>query len=282
MHSKNYLLLDSGYGQRLEQFGELLLIRPCAQAVWPPALPKEMWDGAHAIFDREGGKQWTVKGSLPATWNVCLDEIWFKLKRTDFGHLGIFPEHASQWDWMRKQLQTRPGARVLNLFAYSGGTTLAAAQCKAHVCHVDAAKGMVDWARENAALNQLEKCPIRWIVDDVRKFLAREIRREERYEGIILDPPTFGRGKSGEVFKIETDLQKILQQCVELLSENPLFLLFSCHTPGYTPLVMEQVLKPHLKGGVIESGEMVLTPVKQDGPFFILPTGTFARWSNAG
>lgn len=276
---KDYALLDSGYGQKLERFGDLLLIRPCSQAVWTPALPKDEWAKADALFEREGGNQWQERNPLPEEWKVFLDGIWFKLKRTEFGHLGIFPEHASQWQWMQKQLRNRPDARILNLFAYSGGTTLAAAQAGARVCHVDSAKGMIAWARENAELNGMEKSPIRWIIDDVRKFLAREVRRKEKYEGIILDPPTFGRGKVGEVFKIERDLRKILEQCVELLSTSPLFILFSCHTPGYTPIVMKQLLSEHLEEEKIESGEMVLMPKDQQA--FKIPSGTYARWTYA-
>lgn len=276
----DYALLDSGNGQKLERFGDFLLIRPCAQAVWHPTLPEEEWEKAHAFFEREKGNRWIERTPLPSEWKVTLDGITFKLKKTEFGHLGIFPEHASHWKWIRERLLSLPSARVLNLFAYSGGTTLAAAAAGAQVCHVDAAHGMIAWARENALLSGLDKAPIRWIVDDVRKFLSREVNRKAQYEGIILDPPSFGRGKSGEVFKIERDLLKILMQCREILSDRPSFVLFSCHTPGYTPLVMEQLLQEYFSGGRIEAGEMVLSPLPWKGkkPFF-LPCGTFVRWS---
>jgi len=269
-----YSLLDSGNGQKLERFGPYLLIRPCAQAVWRPALSPEAWQEADALFEREDGNSWIERKPLPEKWTLSIHGIQFFLKRTDFGHLGIFPEQISQWLWMQKKLESRPQAKVLNLFAYSGGATFAAAQKKAEVCHLDAAKGMVAWARENAALNGLEEAPIRWIVDDVSKFLVREKRRGQRYDAIILDPPSFGRGAAGEVFKIERDLPAILQSCKDLLSENPLFVLFSCHTPSYTPIVMRQLLGDYLQVDQIESGEMVLEASQT------VPSGTYARWSH--
>ena len=255
---KEYKLLDCGNGEKLEQFGDVILIRPAAQALWQPHLPKSSWERAHARFSREQKNQWELFKPLPETWDIALNEIKLRLKRTDFGHLGVFPEHARLWPLMH----THPlkGARVLNLFAYSGAGTLALALKGAEVTHVDAAKGMVQWARENAALNQLEKAPIRWLVDDVRKYLARAERRQERYEAILLDPPSFGRGKSGEVFKIEYDLPSLLQKCRALLSRNPLLVLFSCHKPGYTPLAMKQVMKETFSEGTVEAGEMYIEP----------------------
>ncbi len=271
-----YSLLDSGQGQRLEQFGEYTLVRPCPQAVWTPGLPATAWKAADALFEREEGNRWIERRPLPSEWHIQIEGIKLKLKRTEFGHVGVFPEHASQWQWMQALLRQRPGAQVLNLFAYSGGVTLAAAQAGAEVCHLDAARGMVEWARENAALNQLEKAPIRWIIDDVRKFITRELKRGMRYDAIILDPPTFGRGKFGEVFKIEKDLLPILKQCKALLSEHPLFILFSCHTSGYTPIVVQQFLRQFFEEGTIESGEMVLKPAKGN----VVPCGTFGRWTH--
>ena len=203
-------------------------IRPCPQAIWRPQHP-DQWKKADALFSREQENSWRMNRALPSSWIVEIGEVRFKIALTDFGHLGVFPEHAFLWTAMRPMIREK--MRILNLFAYSGGVTLAAAQEGAQVCHVDASKGMVDWARENAALNELEKAPIRWIVDDAIKFLKREIKRQSFYDGIILDPPTFGRGNKGEVFKIERDLLILLDLCKELLSEKKQFLILSCHTP---------------------------------------------------
>lgn len=262
-----YQLLDSGDGQKLEQFGEYTLLRPCPQAVWRPSLKQE----ADAIFTRE--ERWHYHKKLPKQWTVLHKGVAFKVAPTDFGHLGLFPEHADLWEEMRPLIQ-KP-CRVLNLFAYSGGVTLAAAQEGAEVCHLDASKGMVDWARENAALNRLEKAPIRWIVDDALKFLKREKKRESLYDGIVLDPPTFGRGSQGEVFKIERDIMPLLELCSELLSKKPLFVIFSCHTPGFTPLVMRHLLGQTMPKGNIEVGEMAL----HSPDTLSIPSGSFAKWT---
>ena len=269
----NYQLFDSGYGQKLEQFGPVTLIRPCAQAVWTPHLPEKAWERADATFTREKAYRWIVHTKLPDEWTIELEKIRFKLKATDFGHLGIFPEQAMQWAWISTLLAKRKNARVLNLFAYSGGASLAAAKAGATVCHLDASKGMVTWARENADLNGLTKAPIRWIVDDAQKFLVRCRKRGERFDAIIIDPPSFGRGKTGEMFKIERDLPLLLEHCQALLSENPLFVLLTCHTPGYTPTVLAQLLREYFPKGAIDSGEMIIPSE------FVLPSGAFARWS---
>jgi 23S rRNA (cytosine1962-C5)-methyltransferase len=271
----DYKLIDSGNELKLERFGEYTLIRPAPSAIWQPQMPLKVWQKADATFTREGGHQWKVNRPLPKEWNVDIEGIQFKLKCTDFGHLGVFPEHAALWKMIREEVKRKKEPKVLNLFAYSGGATLAAAQGGADVCHLDAAKGMNAWARENAALNKLEKAPIRWIVDDVMKFLAREIRRNERYDGIILDPPSFGRGKAGEVFKIENELSSILKMCLELLTEEPLFLALSCHTAGYTPLVLKQLLSQTNMGGTVEAGEMVLQGEKHA---FVVPVGSYSMW----
>lgn len=278
----DYELLDSGEGRKLERFGSFVIARPCAQAVWKQALSEKDWERADAIFTREPENRWIKKKALPATWKIDVDGLIFQLSTTDFGHLGIFPEQRDSWSWIKEIVQTARKSRgseihVLNLFAYSGGSTLAAAQAGAQVCHLDASKGMVDWARENAALNGLEKAPIRWIVDDVAKFLKRELRRERLYDAIILDPPTFGRGAKGELFKIESDLLPILNDCKALLSEHPLFILFSCHTPGYTPIAMHHLMSQMMKAypGLIQSGEMVL---RGKDSVFSIPSGTYAYW----
>jgi 23S rRNA (cytosine1962-C5)-methyltransferase len=286
MLGHSYSLIDSGRGQKLEQFGPFLISRPCSQAIWEPLLPSKRWQEADAVFTREGENKWIKKRSLPDAWNISIDDIHFKIAPTDFGHVGVFPEQRDQWGWIQKIIKSlqdnkKKPLNVLNLFAYSGGATLAAAKVGASVCHLDASKGIVSWARENAALNQLEKAPIRWIVDDVNKFLKREIRRQSFYDAIIFDPPSFGRGSKGEVFKIEEDLPDILKNSRSLLKDPPAFVLFSCHTPGFTPLVMHHLLAQMMQGlsGKIESGEMVLRGSHEVLP---LPSGTFARWWHHG
>lgn len=282
MQNKTYQLIDSGDGRKLEQFGPFLISRPAAQAVWAPSLTEAEWNKADLVFTREGDTKWVKKPKSAETWTIEVAGVIFKIAPTDFGHLGIFPEQRDFWEWIQEVIKEakRPDIKVLNLFAYSGGSTLAAAKAGAQVCHLDASKSMVAWARENAALNNLEKAPIRWIIDDVIKFLGRELRRGNRYDAIILDPPSFGRGSQGEVFKIEEDLRAILKSCRELLSQKPLFILFSCHTPGFSPLVMRHLLNQMMQGlpGTIDDGEMVLKGNKTALP---LPSGTYARWTYA-
>ncbi len=279
-----YALVDSGAGRKLERFGAVTLARPCAQAVWQPRLPQAEWARlATAAFDREEGNRWHNRGALPEWWTIAIDGLSFKLSGTDFGHLGVFPEQRAQWAWIAQCVAAAApqaggsGASVLNLFAYSGGATLAAARAGAAVCHLDASKGMVQWARENAALNGLAAHPIRWIADDAHTFLRREIKRGRRYDAVILDPPTFGRGQKNEVYKIEHDLPETLALCRGLLSERPLFILLSAHTPGYSPVVLANVLAQAVEGlgGAVASGEMLLTG---DAATLPLPSGAFARW----
>lgn len=284
----DYELLDSGGFQKLERFGPVTLARPCAQAVWRPRLPATLWRNATASFFRDGQKtRWSGRERLPATWNLGVDGMVFRLSSTDFGHLGIFPEQRDQWRLIRERAAAFAGrhgrpARIINLFAYSGGSTLAAAHGGAEVCHVDASKGMVEWARQNAALNGLESAPIRWIVDDVGKFLEREERRGRRYDGVILDPPSYGRGAKGETFKIETDLPPLLGSIRRVLSDTPFGVLLSCHTPELTPIALSHLLGQEfgdLRGGRIEHGEMLLRgPSERVLP---VPSGSFARWVEA-
>ncbi|MEI6971030.1 MAG: class I SAM-dependent methyltransferase [bacterium] len=277
-----YELLDSGNAHKLERFGSYVLARPCAAAVWDPTLPAADWTAATARFGRDGGNSWTFREPLPASWNISVDDLVFKLVHTGFGHVGVFPEQRPCWRWIREVIGRNRSHRakppsVLNLFAYSGGSTLAAASAGAHVCHLDASKGMVARARDNATLNGLDKAQIRWIVDDVTKFLDRELRRQSRYDAIILDPPSFGRGKTGELFKIETDLLPTLKKCAALLSHEPLFILLSCHTPAFSPVALENVLRQCTRThkGTVESGEMLLAG--RPGTLAV-PSGTFASW----
>ena len=281
----NYQLLDSGDMQKLERVGPYLLVRPSPQAIWNKRLPASEWGKADGVFNRdsEGGGKWTWKRQFKREFEVLYSELLLNIKLTDFGHLGLFPEQADQWDWLRATIRRRllhdtRNLYVLNLFAYTGGSTLACSQAGAHLAHLDAAKGVVDWARENAKKSALDERPIRWLVDEASKFVDREVRRGHRYDGIILDPPSFGRGPKGEVFKIEKDLMPLLDGCRQLLSDNALFMLYSCHTPGFTPITMQHQLADVVKGrkGKIEVGEMTVT--EENGR--ALPSGTFARWSN--
>ncbi|TLD72081.1 hypothetical protein FEM03_04970 [Phragmitibacter flavus] len=280
--NNDYELLDSGGFQKLERFGTCVLARPCAQAVWRKQLPESRWREATAMFHREGGNQWKGREKLPATWVIEVDGIKFQLSSTDFGHLGIFAEQRDQWKRIRtlcEAYRKKHGraARVINLFAYSGGSTLAPALAGAEVCHVDASKGMVEWARKNAALNGLDDRPVRWIVDDVNKFLEREIRRERAYDLVILDPPSYGRGAKGEVFKIENDLPVLLNTIGRLMSDQPLGVLMSCHTPELTPISLHHLMKQEFNRGAdeFEMGEMQLRGAEGVLP---VPSGSYCWW----
>ncbi len=275
-----YRLLDSGKENKLEQVGDCLLVRPAPQAVWSPTLPEKRWDAADAVYIRSstGGGNWDFRNRIPEQFDIDFSGLKFIIKPTGFGHLGLFPEQSDNWEWIAERIKTagRP-VSVLNMFAYTGGSTLAAANAGASVCHLDASKGVVDWARENAALSRLSDRPVRWIVDDVMKFIEKEIRRGKTYDAIILDPPSFGRGAKGEVWKIENDLTKLLADCQKLLSDKPLFILLSCHSPGFTPLVLQNLLAEMMKGkkGLLSCGEMVIP--EETGR--LLPSGAYARWA---
>lgn len=282
-----YKLLDSGNERKLEQVGELIIDRPSPQAVWTPKLAPSQWNQASAVFERaKDGSDWDLDPKVQRKFNIVYSNIAFQIKLTDFGHLGLFPEQAANWDWMRGKIRARmeksrnANLHVLNLFAYTGGSTLACSQAGAHVVHVDAAKGVVDWAKENAQLSRLHERPIRWLVDDALKFVKREARRENTYQGIILDPPSFGRGPKGEVFKIENDLLPLLEACQEILADNALFFLLSCHTPGFTPTTLANQVAEVVAGrrGRIESGEML---VHEADTGRALPSGAYARWLGA-
>ena len=276
----DYELIDSGDGRKLERFGKYVLARPCSQAMWRPALSAAEWGHADATFDREDGNNWHGRNNLPKEWQVETAGIRFKLGGTDFGHLGIFPEQRAQWKWirdmMRNAVQGRPKEEpppsLLNLFAYSGGSTMAAALGGASVCHLDASKGMVQWARDNAALNGLKEHPIRWITDDAHKFMEREIRRGRRYDAVVFDPPTFGRGANGEMYKIERDLKKTLSLVKAILSDAPVFVLFSSHTPGLSCTVAANVIGQQFPSARIETGEMLL-----EGRGLPCPSGIYCR-----
>lgn len=276
----NYLLIDSGDGKKLEQVGKYRIIRPSPIAIWKPF--QSNWD-ADLIFSREDKNEWTFKKKVDPSWPIEMGGIKYKVMPTSFGHLGVFFEHQTIFELIRKKI--KKNSSLLNLFAYTGGATIAAALAGAKVCHLDASKKVVDWAKENFELNDLSPTQVRWIVDDVFKFLKREVKRNNRYDAIILDPPTFGRGTSGQLFKIEEHLFELLDLCRSLLSNNPLFLILSCHTPGFSTTVLENILKqifgktnfqapPHKASfGKFESHNLFL-----QGSTHLLPSGNFVLW----
>lgn len=275
-----YKLLDSGEESKLEQVGPYLLVRPSPQAAWSKALPCDRWEAADAVYIRSstGGGNWEFRRKLPEKWEISFGGLRFFIKPTGFGHLGLFPEQVENWKWIGETIQSA-GREIslLNMFAYTGGSSLASALAGAGVTHVDASKGVVDWARENAAISDLSDRPVRWIVDDVVKYVQKDIRRGKKYDAIILDPPSFGRGAKGEIWKIEEELLRFLLDCREILSDRPLFILLSCHSPGFTPLVLQNLLAEMMKGkgGALTSREMVI----QEGTGRLLPSGAYARWS---
>ena len=273
--NQNYELIDSGDGQKLERFGPYVLQRPCQQAIWPKKLPH--WNGlADLSFSREGGNNWKFFKNAPKSWNVEFSELLLKAAPTDFGHIGIFPEHQSHYEWMKSFIPKRENFKFLNLFAYSGAASLYMAKHGAHVCHVDASKKIVDWAKENAKLSHLEDKPIRWIVDDAIKFIKREHNRGSFYHGILLDPPSFGRGAQGQVFKIEEMLFELLNCVKNVLDPNGSFICLTNHTPGLTGLVLKNCLDAlKLPKGNFDCGEMVIPSDKG----YSIPSGTYATWS---
>lgn len=285
---KDYELLDTSDGERLERWGKYILIRPDPQIVWKDMKQHKLWHSADAVYSRSraGGGSWEVN-RLPEEWKIGYGEgdarLTFLIRPTGFKHTGLFPEQAANWDWFSDLIRKagRP-IKVLNLFAYTGGATVAAAKAGASVCHVDAAKGMVAQARANAALCGLADAPVRYIVDDCRKFVEREIRRGNRYDAVIMDPPSYGRGPGGEIWKLEDCISEFISLTLGVLSEDPLFFLVNSYTTGLSPSVMGYILGAQLcarRGGKIEAEELGL-PVTQTG--LALPCGASARWTAAG
>lgn len=279
---KDYELIDSGHGMKLERWGSnpsVLLARPDPQAFWPKALSESEWEKADATYVRnaDGKGKWSFKKELPESWVVNYKNLAFKIRPTSFKHTGLFPEQAVNWDWTTELLAKKPGAKVLNLFGYTGGATVAAASAGAEVTHVDAAQGMVDWTKENLTLSGLGEAPVRLIVDDAMKFVMREKKRGNFYDGIIMDPPSFGHGAKGELWKLEKNLWPLVEQCAEILTPSPLFFLINSYTTGMAPVVLENVLKAALKekGGTFTHGEIGLRSEKTN---VILPAGIFSRW----
>lgn len=273
-----YALLDSGADEKLEQYGEFVFRRPDPQALWTQKLNEQEWKKAHASFSRDGKKgDWDLKPGVPQRWPMEFADLKFWIRPTSFKHTGLFPEQSTNWDWMRGLINKsgRP-VSVLNLFGYTGGATLACAQAGAEVVHVDGSKVAIQWAKDNAALSGLDKKPVRWILDDARTFVKREIKRGNKYDGIILDPPAFGHGANKEVWKIEEDLVLLLQMCREIMSEQPLFFLINGYASGYSAIAYENNLT-ELFGttGKYEKGELAIAE-KDSGR--LLPCGIFARW----
>lgn len=272
---RDFELLDAGAEMKLERWGQYIVARPEPRAIWNRT-NSELWKEANATFKNE---QWEFKTQPPTKWEIRYDKIVFTLKPTDFKHTGVFPEQAVNWDWIAEKIQaSETPVRVLNLFAYTGGSTMAAALAGANVTHVDASRGAMMWASENAKASNISKEKIRWIQEDALKFVQREIRRGATYDAIIMDPPRFGRGADGEMWKLENDLPKLAHECKKLLSPTPLFYLINAYTADLSHLAIRYVLEDALKGmeGKIESGELALPIFNSDKK---MPAGVFARWS---
>lgn len=276
----DYTLLDASNGERLEKWGKYTLIRPDPQVLWKTESRSSAWKKADGIYRRSnsGGGEW-IKKDVPEEWTISYGDLQFILSPMGFKHTGLFPEQAANWDWFSKLIREadRP-IRVLNLFAYTGGATVAAAKAGAFVCHVDASKGMVARAKQNAALSGIPSDKIRYIVDDCTKFIQREIRRGSRYDAVILDPPSFGRGPGGERWVIEESLDGLVELVCQVLSDDPLFVLLNSYTTGLSPSTNGYILNRHMKrfGGVVVSDELGIPVVESGIP---LPAGASSRWT---
>ena len=278
---QDYEVLDTGDGEKLERWGSIILRRPDPQTIWPKADPA-LWKQAQAVYHRSerGGGDWEFLKKLPEKWQISHNGLRFWVRPTGFKHTGLFPEQAANWDWMEGLIRGREGVRVLNLFGYTGAATLACAHAGAHVTHVDAAKGMVLWAKENRELSEIPEDSCRWIVEDALRFVQREIRRGNHYDGILMDPPSYGRGPSGEVWKLENELFNLVDTCAQALSDQPLFFLINSYTTGFQASVLSNMLNKCVvsrHGGIIDSEELCL-PVTTGG---VLPAGASGRWQHA-
>ena len=277
---KDYEVLDTSAGEKLERWGSYILVRPDPQVIWdtPHRAPEWKRKNAHYHRSSRGGGQWEFF-DLPQQWEISYDDLRFRLKPFHFKHTGLFPEQAANWDWVRERIsQAGRPVKVLNLFAYTGGATLACASAGASVVHVDASKGMVTWAKENAVVSGLADAPVRYLVDDCVKFVEREIRRGNRYDAVIMDPPSYGRGPKGEVWKIEEKIFPLIELCTKLLSESPLFFLINSYTTGLQPAVLSYMMNLALSrrfGGCVEADEIGL-PVRNG---LVLPCGASGRWT---
>lgn len=280
---KDYEVIDCSQGEKLERWGDYTLVRPDPQVIWNTPKTDRGWKKMNAHYHRsqKGGGEWEFF-DLPKQWTIDYKTLKFNLKPFSFKHTGLFPEQATNWDWFSEKIKAakRP-VKVLNLFAYTGGATLAAAAAGANVTHVDASKGMVAWAKENAKSSGLEESSIRWLVDDCVKFVEREIRRGNKYDGIIMDPPSYGRGPKGEIWKIEDSIHSFVQLCTQILSDDAIFFLINLYTTGLAPSVLNYMISTEIVkkkwGGKVEAEEIGL-PVKNSG--LILPCGASGRWSS--
>ncbi|MFA6340629.1 MAG: class I SAM-dependent methyltransferase [Candidatus Paceibacterota bacterium] len=279
--SAEYELIDSGNEEKLERYGKYVLRRPDPQALWNKTLPEKEWKNADAFFFREDDKKgWKKKNeSMQNEWQISFGKLRFNIKPTAFKHTGVFPEQEQNWKWTMERIEKagRP-VKILNLFGYTGGATLAALSAGAEVTHVDGSKSAVTWAKENAELSGLSKKPVRWIIDDAKKFVMREIKRGVKYDGIIMDPPSFGRGAKGEIWKIEDDLPALIEECSKILSSDPILFLINGYAAGYSSIAYYNTLEPKMKKywGQFEIGELTIQESKGGR---LLPCGIFVRWS---
>ena len=281
---KDYRCLDAGDGEKLEQWKDIILRRPDPQAIWSKDGSCPWWDKADAVYHRskKGGGSWEYRKPLPESWVINYGDLSFRVSPTGFKHTGICPEQAVNWDWMRELISAHKDEeiRILNLFAYTGGATMAcAAAGAAEVVHVDASKGMVNWAKENRDLSSLQDRTIRFIVDDVQKFVEREKRRGRTYHGILMDPPSYGRGPNGEMWKFEKEITGLIRSCLDILDQDALFFLINSYTAGFSSIVlmdlMTTMIRPLYPDGVIETGEVALPVESRD---LLLPCGIYGRW----
>lgn len=277
---KDYEIIDMANGEKLERWGNIKLIRPDPQIIWKnKSFPNE-WKNANARYNRSntGGGAWEYKKRLPESWQVKYKNLTFNIKPMGFKHTGLFPEQAVNWDWMINKIQqSKRNIKVLNLFAYTGGATVACLSAGASVCHVDSSKGMTTWAKENVESSRLREKPVRFIIDDVVKFVQREIRRGNKYDAIVMDPPSYGRGKNGEVWQFENNIADLVELCMQVLSDDPLFFLINSYTTGISSRVLANLLELNMKNykGKITSGEIGL-PMKNSN--LVLPCGIYGRW----
>ena len=278
---KDYEILDMANGEKLERWGNIILIRPDPQIIWKEKSFPEKWKNANARYNRSntGGGNWNFIKPLPKSWQIKYKDLTFNIKPMGFKHTGIFPEQAVNWDWMMNKIRnSNREIKVLNLFAYTGGASVACLKAGASVCHVDSSKGMCEWAKENVASSGLRERPIRFLVDDVVKFVNREIRRGNKYDGIIMDPPSYGRGTNGEVWKFEENIADLVKLCMNVLSDKPLFFLINSYTTGISSQVLENLLRiniPKKVGGKFSHGELGLPMTNSK---LILPCGIYGRW----
>lgn len=283
---KDYILIDAAGGEKLEYWKNILLRRPDPQAIWTERQEQGLWSKTDATYRRSssGGGHWEIFNKrMPERWTVSYKNLTFNIKPMGFKHTGLFPEQAVNWDWFSELIrEAKRPVKVLNLFAYTGGATVAALAAGASVCHVDASKGMVSWAKENVASSGLSEKPVRYIVDDVKKFVAREARRANRYDAVIMDPPSYGRGPSGELWKIEDELYPLIKACMEILSDKPLFFLINAYTTGLSKTILENVMALTLSqkfGGYVSCDEIGLNMQAKN---MVLPCGISCRWNGNG